>query len=159
MKKTITFLLLFLIFNSCAKDEYQYGLKSTDILQPSANKNKEKTPEQFIAVLYVNLFQKAISTKDLVELERLVRSVGDKRLVYELIISSYLNDPEVILPSNSEMRSDIDLFIAETYERFYIRKPSELEKAYFKNYIENNTNISPEMIYFSFAISDEFFFY
>ena len=124
-----------------------------------ANKDKVKTAEQFVAVLYVNLFQKAISTKELVELERLIRSVGDKRLIYELIISSFLNDPDVIIPSDSEMRADIKPFLEETYQRFYVRKPSQLELEYFKNYLENNSNVNPEMVYFSFAISDEFFFY
>jgi len=159
MKKLLFYFLLIATLSSCAKEEYRYGLKSTDILQPSANKDKLKTPEQFVAVLYVNLFQKAISTKELVELERLIRSVGDKRLVYELIISSFLNDPEVIIPYNSEMRADLDGFLRETYERFYVRKPLEIELEYFKNYLENNTNVTPEMVYFSFAISDEFFFY
>lgn len=159
MTKYIILFLTLLTFASCAKEEYRYGLKSTDILQPSANKDKVKTPEQFVAVLYVNLFQKAISTNELVELERLIRSVGDKRLVYELIISSLLNDPDVIIPDDSEMRADIKTFLEETYERFYVRKPSQLELEYFKNYLENNSNVNPEMVYFSFAISDEFFFY
>jgi len=118
MKKLLFYFLLIATLSSCAKEEYRYGLKSTDILQPSANKDKLKTPEQFVAVLYVNLFQKAISTKELVELERLIRSVGDKRLVYELIISSFLNDPEVIIPYNSEMRADLDGFFKRNIRAF-----------------------------------------
>lgn len=159
MKRISIYIFCFLIASSCAKEEYRYGLNSTDILQPSANKDKLKTAEQYIAVIYVNLFQKAISTKELVELERLVRSVGDKRLVYELIISSFLNDPNVIIPPSADMRVNVKKFLEETYQRFYIRKPSELELEYFRNYIENNPNVTPEMVYFSFAISDEFFFY
>lgn len=153
------FLLLVLLNTSCEKQEYRYGLKSTDILQPSANKNKLKTAEQYVAVLYVNFFQKAISTKQLVELERLVRSVGDKRLVYELIISDFLNSPDVTLPEVNEMRADLSKFIKETYRRFYVREPSQIELEYYKNYLENNASVTPEMVYFSFAISDEFFFY
>lgn len=159
MTRYLIIFISILTFASCAKETYRYGLKSTDILQPSANKDKVKTAEQFVAVLYVNLFQKAIATKELVELERLIRSVGDKRLVYELIISSFLNDPDIIIPEDSEMRADIKSFITETYERFYVRKPTELELAFFENYLENNSNVNPEMVYFSFAISDEFFFY
>lgn len=149
-----------LFFTSCQKeDEIVYGLTSTDVLTPSINKNKPKTDAQFIAVLYVNLFQKAISTDDQIEVERLVRSIGDKRLAYELIISSYMNDPEVILPSYSEMRADLDKFIIETYERFYVRQPTQLELEYFRNYLENNTTVTPELVYFAFAIADESFFY
>ena len=149
-----------ILMASCQKeDPIRYGLKSTDILTPSVNKNKPKSEAQYIAVLYVNLFQKAISTNDQVEIERLLRSIGDKRLAYELIISSYMNDPQVVLPSNVEMRADLDLFITETYERFYVRPPSQLELEYFKNYLENNTTVTPELVYFAFAISDESFFY
>ena len=160
MKRIIPLLLtLLLIVSSCEKDTYRYGLTSVDILQPSANKNKLKTAEQYVAVLYVNFFQKAISTKELVELERLVRSVGDKRLVYELIISNFLNSPDVILPTDSEMRADLNKFLEDTYRRFYVRKPTQIELNYYKNYIENNATVNPEMVYFAFAISDEFFFY
>ncbi len=150
----------FILLASCQKEApIRYGLKSTDILTPSVNKNKPKSEAQYIAVLYVNLFQKAISTADQVEIERLLRSIGDKRLAYELIISSYMNDPQVVLPSNVEMRADLDKFIIETYERFYVRPPSQLELEYFKNYLENNTTVTPELVYFAFAISDESFFY
>jgi hypothetical protein len=160
MKKIFSILIiLFLFTTSCQKEEYRYGLTSVDILQPSANKNKLKTAEQYVAVLYVNFFQKAISTKELVELERLVRSVGDKRLIYELIISNFLNSPDVILPTNAEMRADIAIFLEETYRRFYVRKPTQIELNYYKNYLENNSTVNPEMVYFAFAISDEFFFY
>lgn len=160
MKKIFSILLILILFTSaCQKEKYTYGLTSVDILQPSANKDKIKTAEQYVAVLYVNFFQKAISTKDLVELERLVRSVGDKRLVYELIISNFLNSPDVILPTDGEMRADIDQFLMETYRRFYVREPTQIELNYYKNYLENNSTVNPEMVYFAFAISDEFFFY
>lgn len=160
MKKIFsTLLLLLVLITACQKEKYSYGLTSVDILQPSANKNKLKTAEQYVAVLYVNFFQKAISTKELVELERLIRSVGDKRLIYELIISNFLNSPEVILPTDSEMRVDLDLFLEETYRRFYVREATQIELNYYKNYLENNSTVNPEMVYFAFAISDEFFFY
>ncbi|MFT4969738.1 MAG: hypothetical protein ACI9O4_001489 [Chitinophagales bacterium] len=156
---SIAFILL-LLFSSCKKEApIKYGLKSTDILTPSVNKDKPKSPAQYVAVLYVNLFQQAISTTDQVEIERLLRSIGDKRLAYELIISSYMNDPQVVLPSYTSMRANLDLFIIETYERFYVRPPSQLELEYMKNYLENQPDITPELVYFAFAISDESFFY
>ena len=161
MKKVVVILWFVLtVLAGCKKDEpIKYGLKSTDILTPSVNKDKQKTPAQYIAVLYVNLFQQAISTADQVEIERLLRSIGDKRLAYELIISSYMNDPQVILPAYTDMRANLDQFIIDTYERFYVRPPTQLEQEYMKNYLENNTDITPELVYFAFAISDESFFY
>jgi hypothetical protein len=57
------------------------------------------------------------------------------------------------------MRSNVDSFINNTYKRFYLRFPSEGEKAFFKNYIESNTNVSVEMVYTAFASSDEYQYY
>lgn len=161
MKRILLILSVFvLLLSSCEKEEkVVYGLKSTDILTPSANKDKLKSDEQFIAVLYVNLFQQAISSSEQIEVEHLIRSFGDKRLAYEILISNYMNRPDVIIPTNAEMRQNIDQFIIDTYEKFYVRIPTQLEMAYFKNYLENNENISPELVYFSFAISDESFYY
>jgi hypothetical protein len=150
---------LILLFSCQKEDVIVYGLTSIDILTPSANKDKPKSDAQYVAVLYVNLFQRAISTSDQIEIERLLRSIGDKRLAYELIISSYMNDPGVILPSNTFMQTNLEQFIIETYERFYVRPPSQLELAYYKNYLENNQSVTPELVYFAFAISDESFFY
>ena len=89
----------------------------------------------------------------------MISSIGDKALVNEVIISNYMNDPDVILPKNSIMRADIDAFVIETYKRFYVRPPSEVEKTFFINYIEANPNVTVEMIYTSFAASDEYLFY
>lgn len=160
MKNLLLLLLLFTItISSCKKDEVIYGLTSTDILQPSANKDILKTPSQYLAVLHVDLFQKPISTTEQAKLNKIVRSVGDKRLIYGLIISNYLNRTDVILPSETDMRSDLKQFIKDTYVKFYVRNPTELELEYYVNYLENNPNITPELVYYAFAISDEFFFY
>jgi hypothetical protein len=40
-----------------------------------------------------------------------------------------------------------------------VRNPSEAERQYFKNYISTHPNVTPEMVYFSFALSDEYLFY
>ena len=64
-------------------------------------KSKKKSPEQFVAVLHANLFGTPISVSDQVEVERLLRSTGDKRLTWELIVSSYMNDPQCATPRQS----------------------------------------------------------
>ena len=57
------------------------------------------------------------------------------------------------------MRADIEQFVIKTYKRFYVRKPSEAEKTFFINYIESHPNITAEHLYFSFASSNEYYFY
>jgi hypothetical protein len=145
---------------SACKKEYDvvYGVNKTKAIQ-NATKDKLKSDEQFIAVLYANLFGKGISVKDMTSIQQLVTSIGDKKLAYELIVSDFMNDPAVILPSATEMRSNPDKFIDETYQRFYVRNPTQIEREWWKNYIKNHASISPELVYISFSTSDEFFHY
>ncbi len=57
------------------------------------------------------------------------------------------------------MRNDIDKFITDTYIRFYLRLPSEYERYFLKDLIQNDQEMTPELIYTSFALSNEYFFY
>jgi hypothetical protein len=57
------------------------------------------------------------------------------------------------------MRAEVDVFIFDTYKRFLIREPSELEFTYFRNYINANSNVTSEMVYISFALSNEYYYY
>ena len=153
-------LLIAVAFAGCKKeDDLIYGVEETLVVPPNANKNKLKTEAQYLAILYANLFQKALSANQAVELADIIESIGDKELAHEVIISNFMNMSDIKLPDNDEMRSDIDGFIEDTYKRFFVRPPSELEKTYFRNYIESNENVTPELVYFSFALSDEYLFY
>lgn len=148
----------FIFFSGCEKDKL-YEVNEETILPPNANKTKVKSNQQYIAILYANLFQTALSSDDLFEASECIQSLGDKNLAHEVLISNYMNKPSVILPSNEEMRADIDGFITETYNRFLVRNPTEAERQYFKNYINTNPNVRPELIYFSFALSNEYQYY
>lgn len=152
-------IILFLFFAvGCEKDK-EYEVNEETILPPNANKTKLKTDQQYIAILYANLFQTALSSDDLFEASECVQSIGDKDLVHEVLISNYMNKPDVILPTNEEMRADVDGFITETYNRFLVRNPTEAERQYFKNYINTHPNVRPELVYFSFSLSNEYQYY
>lgn len=152
------FLLIF--FASCEKDVVvKYGVNDVDLEDRSLIKDRAKTNKQFISIVYTTLHQKAISSNKLIRTERVIESFGDKALINEIILSNYMNSGKVVLPSNDEMREDIDKFITETYKLFFVRIPTEIEKAYFINYIEANPNITPELVYMAFATSDEYQFY
>ena len=144
---------------SCKQDENNYGLNDQHILPANAEKTKLKSPEQFVSILYANLFQTALSSAHLYEVSQCIQSVGDKELVHEVLISNYMNDGNVELPSNAEMRANVELFVIETYHRFLVREPSEAELQYFKNCINSNPNVNPEMVYFAFALSNEYQYY
>ncbi|MEO8066453.1 MAG: hypothetical protein ABI599_02045 [Flavobacteriales bacterium] len=153
-------LLLFLplLLCSCTK-ELSYELNPVELQPPGTIKDQEKTNQQYAAILYANLFQDAMSANELYELDQCIQSIGDKELAREVIISNFMNKPGVIIPDEAAMRADIDAFVIETYNRFLVRQPTEAEKTWFRNYIEADPNVTPEIIYFSFAMSDEYLFY
>lgn len=162
--------ILIMVFNfSCNKDTeiikqpvidgYIYDVNSEPIYQSNAEKNKEKTTEQYVSILYSNLIQQSIPQEDLTDLSLIRRAIGDKQLSDELIINSLVNNPSVIVPTNQEMRTDVDAFVEDVYLRFFLRNPTAYEKYELKQEIESDPDLTPQLIYTSFAISNEYKFY
>ena len=104
-KISILLICIFLSVISCKKDDI-YELNEIHANSYNANKNKLKTTNQYISVLYANLFQKALSANELVEISNCIESIGDKEIAHEVVISNFMNKSDVILPSDSLMRSD-----------------------------------------------------
>ena len=159
----ITSVILF-SFSSCKKetiDDKVFQIESVNLYSSASSKLKEKTESQWIAVLYTNLFQQALSAGDIYKAGQCITSIGDKELAREVIISNFMNStsPLPVIPTNTAMRNDINTFIQDSYERFLIRRPTEGEKQYFRNEITNDPTRSAEIIYFSFALSNEYLFY
>lgn len=161
----ILFIVSFAFILGCRKElkleERVFVVQTGKLYASAADKTKEKNNSQWVAVLYTNLFQQALSAGDLYRAGQCITSIGDKELAREVIISNFMNyvSPSPIMPTDSLMRSDLNQFVIETYERFLIRKPTEGEKIYFKTFIENDPNVTPEIVYFSFALSKEYLFY
>jgi hypothetical protein len=147
-----------LLIVSCRKEPI-YELNDVGIGPPSANKDQPKTNEQYVSILYANLFQNGLNASEVYGIGQCIESIGDKELAREVIISNFMNKPGVMIPSDSAMRADIDAFVIDTYRRFLVRDPDEAERTWFHNRIEADPNITPEIVYFSFAMSDEYCFY
>lgn len=151
-------------FSSCKKetiDDKVFQVENVNLYSSASSKLKEKTESQWIAVLYTNLFQQALSASDIYRAGQCITSIGDKELAREVIISNFMNStsPTPLIPTNTDMRSDLDVFIKDTYERFLIRRPTEGEKQFFRNEITDDPTRSAEIVYFSFALSNEYLFY
>ncbi|MEY4875351.1 MAG: hypothetical protein RI955_36 [Bacteroidota bacterium] len=168
MKKyLLLFVCLLAITSSCKKkivqdkvyDNVIYDVGKVPIYQSSADKKRIKTATQFISILYADLFQNAISTQQLNELSILYSAQGDKGITTEMLVSNYMNSASIKMPTNTDMRSNIDKFITDTYVRFYLRNPTSYERYYFKNLIQTDVNITPEFVYTSLALSDEYWYY
>jgi hypothetical protein len=158
----LTFLLFGLLsFIACQK-KTEYQVVNTDSYGDNLNKNKAKSNIEYHSILTTNLFQKPSSVNELSRTDRVIQSCGDKSLIHEVIISNYMNSSQVKLPTRRFMLDSTERFIEETYVRFFIRRPTEAERTWFRNYInanKSNPNFSPELVYTAFAASDEYFFY
>jgi hypothetical protein len=160
--KYTNYLLVFILNLSigCTKERIiNYGVQTTSVVEDKSKKTKEKNDAEFVSILYTNLYQTAISPNQLYKTQNVIYSIGDQDVAHEMLLSNYFNTSGITIPSNNEMKTSIDDFIVNTYKRFYLRYPSEGEKAFFKQYISNNTNVTVEMVYTAFACSEEYQYY
>ena len=153
------FLILSFCFSACKEDDLVYDINQLQSSSYNANKNKLKSISQYISIVYANLFQQALSSNELVEITRCIESIGDKEVAHEIVLSNFMNSDDVIIPSDSLMRADLDVFLEETYKRFFIRDITQAEREFFLNFFNSNPNVSAEMVYMSFALSNEYQFY
>ena len=158
MKKILFILVSVLLLSSCVKDDV-YELNEVQSNSYNANKNKLKSSNQIISILHANLFQKALSANELVEISRCIESIGDKKVVHEIVLSNFMNKEGVIIPSDSLMRDDLNLFIEESYKRFFVRDITEAEREFFLSFFESHPNVSAEMVYMAFSLSNEYQYY
>ncbi len=160
MKKIFfTCFVILILISSCKKEEYIYEINQIQSTSYNANKDKLKSISQYISILYANLFQEALSANKLVEITRCIESIGDKQVAHEIVLSNFLNKGGVEIPSDSLMRSDLNAFIEETYKRFYVRDLTEAERQFFIDFFESNPDVSAEMVYMAFSLSNEYQFY
>jgi hypothetical protein len=165
----IAFLLLTAIVNlpSCKQDVLQttvydntiYDVNPVTLYVNNADKVKQKTSTQYISILYSDLFNQSISGTQLNDLNELTLSVGDKTVVNDMLLQKMLATSGIDIPTDSEMRSNVDAFIDATYIKFFLRHPSPYEAYFMKKYIQDDLSVTPQMVYASFALSNEYLFY
>lgn len=170
MKKSLLIIAAIGIFTASCKKEthtnhYQqvdniiYDVGSEVVYQSNSEKEKQKSSEQYISILYANLFQSPVGQQELTDLSEIRLSIGDKQAADELVLNGYVHSPQVIIPTDAQMRADIDQFIEDTYRRFYLRLPTPYEYAYLRKLIEDDPNLTPDLIYTAFSTSNEYQYY
>ena len=72
-----------------------------------------------------------------------------------------LQDPAVLanIPSDADMRGDVDQFVEDCYLRFYLRKPTAYEQYALSDMIELDADMTVVDVYRAFLLSNEYMFY
>ena len=146
------------IFNSCKKD-YVYEVNDVEVSQPGGDKDNVKTTLEFVSIVYSDLFNSSIPTDTLLDVQQAYDAFGDKKLIEDRIVRHFLNSPYLQIPSDSVMRINIPLFVDETIEKFFNRKPDSFENYFISDIIEHNSGITPLMVYYACMTSNEYRYY
>ncbi len=159
MKRTYWILILGIVLVSCRKEiRNVYEIDPVHVGQ-RGSKTHLKSDLQFVSIAYSDLFGRQISTQELNTLIAGYNSVGDKGLVIDLIVRNLLQKPGIVKETASEMQSDPEAFVKKTFERFFIRKPSEMETWFFSDLIRENSDLNPEDFYYALMSTEEYRYY
>ena len=91
---------LLLCATSCSTEpEVQYGLLPLELQSSTADKDREKTIDQWISILHADLFGSALGSAELFDIKQAFESVGDQEVARESLVASFMQNPNVQLPS------------------------------------------------------------
>jgi len=162
LNNTYFILLSLLLWASvgCKKEpSIIYQVNDVNVDRPNANKDYQKSLTEFISIAFTDLFGTNITQSQLQTLAVPYAGFGDLKLIEDLIIKNFLNGQSVNIPSDSEMRANLDQFLLDTYQKFYNRYPNEFELWHMNNLVSENAQITPELVYYSIMTSNEYRFY
>ena len=160
MKKLI-FLFSILILFSCKKEKkVTYHLNDVNITQNSANKDHLKSTTEFISIAYSDIFETVITNDKLSDLSAMYMAFGDKKLIEEMVIKNFLNEPTTHIPIlDRTSESTIQNFVSDSYKKLFNRTPDEYELWFVTDMIQKDTSITAELIYFSLMTANEYRYY
>ena len=162
MKTPLLSLLLIglIALGGCKKETiYTYGVDEVTVQQPGANKPTVKSDFELVSIAYTDLFGTTIPPDKLQEAATSNQSFGDKRLVIDMLILNFLNDPAVVLPTDASMRADLNAFVDASFRKFFVRDPSAFERWYVADLIAKDPALTPDLVYYAFMTSNEYRFY
>ena len=156
--KNIILFLILISLGSCSKDEtnYIYEVEDVKITKPGAQKPNIKTSTEYISIAYSDIYGTTISTDLLNDLKKSYISFGDIGITEDLIIRNFLNNPTAQIPTVIDMNNDITKFVIDTYKKVYNRTPNEYEEWFLTNLIQNNSDVTPKVVYYSLMTSNEY---
>jgi hypothetical protein len=88
------------------------------------------------------------------------RAFGDKKLIEEMVIKNFLNEPTIQIPIlDRTSESTIQTFVTNAYKKLFNRNPDEYELWFVADMIQKDTALSAELIYFSLMTANEYRYY
>ena len=165
MRRSIVFgivalLYSILLLDGCKKETiYTYDVNPVDVTQPGANKPNVKSDLEVLSIAYSDLFGTSIPQDKLQALSLSYQSFGDKRLVMDMVILNFLNDPNVQIPTDAAMRANIGAFVDASYRKFFVREPTAFERWFVSDLIQKDSGLTPDIVYYAFMTSTEYRFY
>ena len=160
MRKLIFIFSILLLF-SCKKEKnVTYQLNDVTIENNTANKDHLKSTTEFISIAYSDIFGTVISTNQLTDLTRIYKAFGDKKLIEQMVIKNFLNEPSIQIPQiDRSSISTINSFVQNVYTKLYNRTPDEYELWFAADMITKDNDLSSELIYFSLMTANEYRYY
>ena len=160
MRKLIFIFSVLLLFSCKKEKKITYQLNDVTIENNTANKDHLKSTIAFISIAYSDIFGTVISTNKLAELSQIYKAFGDKKLIEQMVIKNFLNEPSIqISQIDRSSISTINSFVQNAYTKLYNRTPDEYELWFISNMIENDSDLTSELIYFSLMTANEYRYY
>ena len=159
--RNIVLIFSVLILFSCKKEKsVTYQLNDVTIEQNSANKDHLKSTTEFISIAYSDIFGTVISTNKLADLTTIYKAFGDKKLIEQMVIKNFLNEPTIQIPQiDRSSMSTINNFVTDAYKKLYNRNPDEYELWFVADIITKDNNLTAELVYYSLMTSNEYRYY
>jgi len=152
---------LFLFTTPACKKEniFIYDIEDVKVSRSNSTKENLKNEIEFISIAYADVFGTSPNQSSLNALSVIYLSFGDKKLIEDLIIKNMLNNAGAQIPSDTEMRADIEVFIRNAYLKLYNRQPDEFELWKLNELISSDQSLTAKLIYYSMMTSDEYRYY
>ena len=159
--RDIVLIFFVLILFSCKKEKNViYQLNDVTIEQNSANKDHLKSTTEFISIAYSDIFGTVISTNKLADLTTIYKAFGDKKLIEQMVIKNFLNEPTNLIPViDTTSVTTIKDFVTDAYKKLYNRNPDEYELWFVTDMITKDNNLTAELVYYSLMTSNEYRYY
>ena len=160
MKKIIILFSILILFSCKKEKKVTYHLNDVNITQNSANKDHLKSTTEFISIAYSDIFGTVITNDKLSDLSAMYMAFGDKKLIEEMVIKNFLNEPTTHIPIlDRTSESTIQNFVSDSYKKLFNRTPDEYELWFVTDMIQKDTSITAELIYFSLMTANEYRYY